>query len=233
MVKKTLVAGIMVAGACLIFLIDAVAQNKELQNSQFYKHYQMQYIFGRKYNDGDVMKNSLYALIALDPNDDSLKVNLAYYYIENNQYPSSLFVTADILSRNSNNREALRINAISYENMGLRDKAISQYESLYLLSNDLLVLYQIAMLQYELSRPTECNTNLDIIIKNPQAKTLKLNFPKTEREQQAVTLEAGSYYLKGMVELERGNKAEAKKQFEKALEVQSDFEEVKRKIAEL
>ncbi len=219
---RKLILGMAVVMVISIFN-SASGQNKEIQNSQLYKHYQMKYVFGMKYNDREVAKNALYSMIAMDPNDDSLKMVLCYYYFDQNQFASSLFVSADLLTRFPDNTDALRINAMSYENMGVRDKAIDAYESLYLKTNDIGVLYQTALLQFELSRYAECDTNLDIIIKNPQAKAMKLSFAKDENEQQEVTLEAACYNMKGMLAKQQGNMDEAKKQLEKALEVDPEF----------
>lgn len=207
----------------LAFFSVAQGQNKEIQNTQLFKHYQMKYVFGMKYNDNEVAKNALYSMIAMDPNDDSLKMVLCYYYFDQNQFASSLFVSADMLSRRPDNVNALRINAMSYENMGVRDKAIDAYESLYLQTNDVGVLYQVALLQFELERYSECSTNLDIILKNPQAKALKLSFAKDDNQQQEVTLEAACYNMKGMLAKQQGNKAEARTHLEKALEVDPEF----------
>ncbi len=201
----------------------ANAQNKEVQKSQLYKLYQMKYVFAMKYNDGEVAKDALYNMIAMDPGNDSLKMVLCYYYFERNQNASSLFVSADLLSRNPDNIDALKINAMSYENMGIRDKAIEQYLALNLKTQDIGALFQAAQLQFDLERFNECKTSLDIIIKNPQAKALKLSFAKNENEQQQITMEAAAYNLKGMIEKQQGNKAEAKSLFEKALEVQPEF----------
>jgi tetratricopeptide (TPR) repeat protein len=211
----------------------AMAQNNEVQKTQLYKHYQMKYVFGMKYNDSDVAKNALYSMIAMDPNDDSLKMVLCYYYFEQNQFASSLFVSADLLSRRPGNIDALRINAMSFENMGVRDKAIEAYESLYLKTNDIGVLYQVSLLQFEVARYEECKTNLDIIIKNPQAKTMKLNFAKDEKEQQEVSLEAACYNMKGMLAKQQGNKEEAKIQLQKALEVEPEFALASQNLDEL
>ena len=214
--------GLMIALAVLFFNV-ANGQNKEIQNTQLFKLYQMKYVFGIKYNDGEVAKDALYGMIAMDPNDDSIKMRLCYYYFEQSKFASSLFVSADLLSRYSDHTDALRINAMSYENLGVRDKAVEAYESLYLKTSEIGVLYQVAILQFELERFTECKTNLDIIIKNPQSKALKLNFAKNETEQQEITLEAASYNVKGMIEKQQGNKEEAKKHFEKALELEPEF----------
>lgn len=220
--KKVLITGLFLMVAVSLFY-QANGQNKEIQNTQLYKLYQMKYVFGMKYNDGEVAKNALYSMIAMDPGDDSLKMVLCYYYFERNQFASSLFVSADLLSRFPDNEDALKINAMSYENMGVRDKAIEQYMSLHLKTQDISALYQAAMLQMELERFNECKTNLDIIIKDPQAKAMKVNFSKNETEQQQVTMEAAAYNMKGMIEKQQGNKEEAKKQFQKALEIEPEF----------
>ncbi len=229
---KKLITGLVVVMVMTLFN-NTYGQNKEVQKSQLYKHYQMKYVFGMKYNDKDVAKNALYSMIAMDPNDDSLKMVLCYYYFDQNQFASSLFVSADLLSRYPDNIDALRINAMSYENMGVRDKAIDTYESLYLKTNDVGVLYQVSLLQFELERYTECNTNLDIIIKNPQAKALKLSFAKNEREQQEISLEAACYNMKGMLAKQQGNKEEAKKQLQKAIEVEPEFALATQNLKEL
>lgn len=230
--KKILIIGLVTVMA-VAFKNAALAQNTDVQNTQLYKHYQMKYVFGMKYNDSDVAKNALYSMIAMDPNDDSLKMVLCYYYFEQNQFASSLFVSADLLSRRPDNVDALRINAMSFENMGVRDKAIEAYESLYLKTNDIGVLYQVSLLQFEVARYEECKTNLDIIIKNPQATAMKLSFAKDEKEQQEVSLEAACYNMKGMLAKQQGNKEEAKTHLQKALELEPEFALASQNLDEL
>ncbi len=234
MLKKLITAG----GASLICIMlffpeNVQAQNKEAQASQLFKHYQMKNIFGRKYNDGEAMKDAMYSMIALDPTDDSLKLNLCYYYLENNQFAQSLFVSADLLGRSPDNLDALRMNAISLENMGLRDRAITQYESLYLKTNEITVLYQVSMLEFDLERFNECLTNIEIMLKKPEAKTVKLSFAKNEKENQEITLEAAVYNMKGMVQMKLGQKTEAKTQFDQAIKLEPEFAHAKQNLAEL
>lgn len=224
--------GLMLAVAVFIFSV-AVGQNKDIQNTQLYKHYQMKYVFGMKYNDGEVAKDALYSMVAMDPNDDSLKMRLCYYYFEQNQFASSLFVSIDLLARNSDNIDALRINAASYENMGVRDKAVGAYESLYLKTSEIGILYQVTIFQYELERYAECTTNLEIVLKDPQSKALKLNFAKSETENMEITMEAAAYNVLGMVAKQQGNLIDAKKHFEKSLELEPEFALAKQNLSEL
>jgi tetratricopeptide (TPR) repeat protein len=230
--KNSILAGLVLIVLTSVFN-ESAGQNKEIQNTQLYKLFQMKYVFGMKYNDGEVAKDALYSMIAMDPNDDSLKMSLCYYYFDQNQFASSLFVSRDLLARFPDNIDALKINAMSLENMGARDKAIEAYETLYLKTNDIGVLYQVALMQFEMERYAECSTNLDIIIKNPQAKTLKLSFNKSEKEQQEVSLEAASYNMKGMLENQQGNKEEAKKNLQKAIELEPEFTLASQNLADI
>lgn len=212
--------------------LELAAQNAAAQNTQLYKHYQMKYIFGMKYSDSEVAKDALVSMIALDPSDDSLRLQLCYFYFENGQYASSLFVSSDMLGRNPDNVDAIRFNAMSYERMGVRDRAISSYESLYLKSSQLDALFQATVLQYEIGRYKEARTNADIIAKNPTAKEHEVEFTSDGAEY-AVKMDAAAYNLKGMVEKAEGNTEEARKCFELALAAQPDFAIAKKNLEEL
>jgi tetratricopeptide (TPR) repeat protein len=224
-------------GLGLILAMLTVKSNaqgqQDVKNSGLYRHYQMKYIFAMKYNDDMVAKDALYNLIAMDPVDDSVKMRLCYHYFERNQFASSLFITEDLLAVNPDNIDALRLNAVSYQRMGVRDKAISSFETLYLKTSEIGVLYEAALLQFELERFTECKTNLDIVIKHPQAKVLKLNLSVDDKTQKEITLEAAAYNAKGMAEKMSGNTEEARNNFNKALELEPEFELAKQNLDEL
>ena len=208
------------------------AQNRSVKDTELYKHYQMKYVFGMKFNDKDIAKAAMYDMIALDPMDDSLKFNLAILYYENMQYPSCLFVTNDLLSRSPDDIDILHINALCYQNMGVKDKAMSAFETLYLKNNDISTLYQVAVLQYELGRYAECKSNIGIITGDAKTVDVKLNFPKTETETQEISMQAAAYNLLGALEIQQGNKMEATKAYNKALELYPEFELAKQGLAE-
>lgn len=221
-------------GLMLIFLTgNSNAQTEDVKNSGLYRHYQMKYIFAMKYNDDQVAKDALYDLIAMDPGDDSIKIRLCYHYFEKSQFASSLFISEDLLAINPDNVDAMRLNAISYQRMGVKDKAISSLESLYLKTNEIGILYEAALLQFELERFTECKTNLDIVIKHPQAKVLTLNFTTDDNVEQQVSLEAAALNAKGMAEKMDENADEARNNFNKALELEPDFKLAKQNLEEL
>jgi len=221
-------------GMILLMSNSLWAQDKvDVKETGLYRHNQMKYVFAMKYHDWRMAASALYDLIAMDPADDSVKLNLGYLYYQNNSFPSALFISTDLLSRMPQNEKALELNAVCYENMGLKDKAISAYESLYLINNDLNVLFNTTALQYETGRKTEALTNAKIISENPKSKEIKLTYPKGENETQEISLDAASINLMGMIEKDNGNKEQAKEYFNKALSIAPDFELAKNQLKEL
>jgi tetratricopeptide (TPR) repeat protein len=194
------------------------------KQSGMYKFAQMKYVFAQKYNDWRAASNALYDIIALDPSDDSVKLNLGYLYFENSIFASALFVSNDLLTRNPENINALRLSAMSYENMGVKAKAAESYETLYLLTESIDFLFTTAVLQFEIGRIAEARTNAGIVAKNPGAKDIKLGYPKNENEQQEIPMNAAAYFVLGVIEKSQGNKEEATSNFDKALAISPDFQ---------
>lgn len=231
--KKTIFFGLGILLMGMAVTKDADAQEQDVKDSGLYRHYQMKYIFASKYNDEQVAIDALYSIIALDPSDDSVKLRLCYHYFEANQFASSLFISEDLLSINPESIDALRMNAVSYQRMGVMDKAVASYETLYLKTNEIGMLYEASLMQFELERYSECKTNLEIVIKNPQAKVLKVGFVINDNEQQEITLEAASHNAIGMAEKMQGNIEEARNNFNKAIELEPDFVLPKQNLKDL
>lgn len=186
-----------------------------------------------KYNDMVVAKDAIYQLIALDPTDVSLLDSLAYMYYENSNFVSSILVCKDIIARSPNNLGAREIAAISFQRLGLKDKALEQYESLYLMNNDINAIYQIAFLQFDLKRFKEARTSIDIVLENKNLESQKVVHATSQNTQQEVPMKASILNLKGLIDMETGNKEEAKSSFENALKLAPEFEQPKENLKKL
>ena len=215
--------------ACFLFFIlpsfgfKILAQN-DVRNSVIYKLNIGVYNRSIKYNDYRLAINALYNLCVLEPQNDSLLVALEYIYFNNREYISAVLVANDALMLNPNNIESREMKAISLEQIGAKDKAIEEYETLYLKNNQHLdYLYKTAFLQYDVQRYKEAKTNVDILLSMNVIDSLEITFPKGENEQQQIPMRASLFNLKGMIEQALGNKEEAKKQFGAALEIIPDF----------
>ncbi len=203
------------------------------KSSDAYKLNVKIYHQAKSYSDVAVAKSALYKLIALDPSDLSLKDSLMFLYYDYNQHAPSLLVALDILKANPNNMAAKEISAISYENLQLYDKALTAYESLYLNNNNLNTMYKIAFLQYNLKRTNEAKISSDIILKDAEADSLKIVFNPTRTTTEQVSMKAAVLNLKGLIAKEEGNKEEARKLFNEAVDNSEKFTLAEQNLAAL
>ena len=212
---------------------DAEQPKRTVRDTYDYQKNLAIYSRALKYNDQAAAKNALYSLIALEPQNDSLLFSLSYMYFENQNYISAILTSKDLLALNSNNEAALEIAAISYENIGVRDKALESYESLYLKNEDLGALYKISFLQYQMKRYNEARTSSEIILDKEDAKDMKLYFTTSDNQQQEIPVTASVHNLLGMINQAQDKKEAAREQFNKALAIAPEFELAKNNLTEL
>jgi tetratricopeptide (TPR) repeat protein len=198
------------------------------------EHYYKKYVTAIQWSDYDVAKDALYDLIIENPQNDSLIFNLAYFYFDNQKYVSAVLIAQQLLAQNPKDVSALEITAVGYENMGLKDRALQSYESLYLLTNSVGSLYKMAFLQYDLKRLSESLATIDILIANKETDTVKVVFNDAENKAKEYPMKVAVLNLKGLVTQEQtGDKVAAKKIFEQALAIAPDFVPAKQNLEKL
>ena len=188
----------------------------DLQNSIYKK--------AKSYNDPSVAINSLYKMIAIQPENVLLKDSLMREYLTISQWAPSYMISREILAMQPNNLFALEVSCISLQNLGLKQQALNEYESLYLKSDRIDVLYTISFLQFELKNFTESLTNLDILINNSETEEMSVSVSKSDNSVQEVLIRAQLNYLKGLIYLEQSKYEDAKKHFDIALTISPDFQ---------
>ncbi len=186
-------------------------------------HAAKKYQLAMRYNDLDGAKNALYSILAENPANDSVLYSLSYLYLEQGQFASAAISAKDLNSLNPENIGALEILGISYENLGLQDKALEAYEDLYFKTSDYQTLYKVAFLQFQTGKYGESMTNADILLGKPEADQLKTVFNTTDNQQKEFPIRVALLNLKGLNAKAQGNMADAKKYFEEALAVAPDF----------
>jgi tetratricopeptide (TPR) repeat protein len=210
-------------------------QNQPAQPTQqmnpLISHNLVKFNAAMRFGDTDVAKSALYDLIVLNPANDSLFLNLAFMYYENQKYTSAILVSQELLARNPKNPTALEVAASSYEALNIYDKALQHYESLYLQTNAYPALYKMAFLQYDLKRFKECSATSDILLSKKEADELKVSFPSANNQNKEFPIKVAVLNLKGMVAKENGDVAGAKKLFEQALALAPDFVQAKENLA--
>jgi len=199
----------------------ATPQKQQLSAAS--QHYFAKYATASRWNDMTVARDALYDLIVENPTNDSLIFTLGYYYFETQSYASSLLISQDLLARDSKNVSYLELAAVSAQELGVHDKALQHFESLYLVNNNIATLYQIAFLQFNMKRYTECLASANILLARPEAATTNVVFNDPQGKQKEYPMKVAVINLKGLVALEQGDKATAKKIFNEALALAPDF----------
>ena len=190
--------------------------NFEIQKSIYEK--------SKSYNDPNVAISALYNMIALQPDNILLKDSLMREYYAISQWASAYMISREILSADSENLIALEISCITLQNLGLKQQALNEYETLYLKTDRTDILYTISYLQFELKNFNESLTNLDILINNSLTEEMYVSVSNSDNSRQEILMRAQLYYLKGLIYSNQNNKDLAKISFEKSVEISSDFQ---------
>ena len=216
------------------FNVKAQVDSATVSNKPaLYWLYHNTYNMSIRYNDMAEAKSALYSLINIEPRNDSLRYNLAYIYFDNSQYASAILVGMDILANNPNHAPTLELSAIAYEELGLKDKALASFQSLYNVTEDIVTLYKMTYLQYELKRFVECNVNFGILLENEEIDNKTLYFQVSEEGQKPFSLRVAILNLRGLVLLEQGDIEGAKADFNAVLDISPDFVFAKNNLEEL
>lgn len=206
----------------LVVAIFAMIASRVSAQDDMKKIYQANYDRALVYNDFFEAKSALYKLVIMEPENDSLLATLAYLYFDARQYASNVLICMDVLKLNPNNTSAMEMIAISYENLGLKDKALEYYEKLYLKTNDFQLLYKMAFFQYDLSKFLQSITNIDFLLQQPEAEEATVFFT-IEDEEKEFPIKTALFNLKGLVNKELGNIVESRQNYEEALKLSPDF----------
>lgn len=197
-------------------------QQQQQQVDPFIAHFFKKYSLALQFNDYDVAKDALYDVIVEAPTD-SLLTSLTLLYYENQKYTSAFLVAQAMLQRNPKNLTMLEVAATSAETVGILDRSLQYYESLYLLTNNLNTLYKISFIQYDLKRFAECKTNAEIMLSKPEVETTKVVYNDAQNKQKEYAMKVAVLNLLGMTKLEQADKEGARKAFQEALAIAPDF----------
>jgi tetratricopeptide (TPR) repeat protein len=199
----------------------------------FIEHFFKKYQLALRWNDQVSAKDALYDLLA-ETGSDSLAYTLAVYYYENRIYASTVLIAKDLLARDPKNTNLLQLSASGFEGLGLQDKALINYETLYLTTNNISVLYKMATLQFDIKRYPECQINVDFLLtKKDEVAKLKVSVNEADNKIKEYPLMAALLNLKGLLAERTGNKELAKKSYQEALGVAPDFSLAKENLAKL
>ena len=187
----------------------------------------------KSYNDPNVAISALYNMVALQPDNLLLKDSLMREYLSLSQWAPTYMISREIMASQPNNNFALEVSCVALQNLGLKQEALNEYESLYLRTDRVDVLYTISFLQFELKNLNESLTNLNILLENEQTEGMMVSVSKNQNERQEVSMRAQLNYLKGLVFLEQGKNDLAKESFNSAIELSPEFNNAIEKLNSL
>ena len=187
----------------------------------------------KSYNDPNVAITALYNMVALQPDNLLLKDSLMREYLSLSQWAPTYMISREIMALQPNNNFALEVSCVALQNLGLKQEALNEYESLYLRTDRVDVLYTISFLQFELKNLNESLTNLNILLENEQTEEMLVSVNKNQNERQEVSMRAQLNYLKGLVFLEQGKNDLAKQSFNSAIELSPEFNNAIEKLNSL
>jgi tetratricopeptide (TPR) repeat protein len=197
------------------------------------QHFARKYAAALQWNDYEVAKDALYDLIIENPGNDSIIFDLAVYYFQNQKSASAVLVASELLKRNPKNTGALEVAAGGYEALGVLDKSIQSYESLYLLTDNITALYKMAFLQYQMKRFKESANSAEILLARKDLDGVKASYNDSKGKAKEFPVKVAVVNLKGMLALDQGDKINAKKYFQEALAIAPDFALAKENLAKI
>lgn len=191
------------------------------------------YQLALRYNDYVGARMALYDLLAENQASDSILYTLSVMFLESSQYASAALAATDLEKINPDHLGGIEIRAVAFENLGVLDKSVDNYEDLYFKTSNYQSLYKVAFLQYQLERFNESNTNIDVLLEKPESNQLTAVFTAADNTDKEYPLTVALYNLKGLNAIGLGDTAGAKAHFEKALELAPDFQLAKDNLASL
>ena len=187
----------------------------------------------KSYNDPNVAISALYNMVALQPDNLLLKDSLMREYLSLSQWAPTYMISREIIASQPNNNFALEVSCVALQNLGLKQEALNEYESLYLRTDRVDVLYTISFLQFELKNLNESLTNLNILLENEQTEGMMVSVSKNQNERQEVSMRAQLNYLKGLVFIEQGKNDLAKESLNSAIQLSPEFNNAIEKLNSL
>ena len=212
--------------------VVAPTQNQEA-TSGFFNHFFNKYTVATRFADYDVARDALYDIIVENPGNDSLLLTLGFLYYENQRYTSAALVGQELLNRNPRNPVALELAGTAFEELKILDKALQNFESLYLATNSFAALYKVAFLQFDLKRYKEAQANADIMLTRKEADEMTVSYVTAEKQNKDYPIRISVLNLLGMIAKESGDPSSAKKYYEQALAKAPDFLPAKENLAKL
>lgn len=206
-----------------VVVMNSFSQKKSNSNVNSFENAIKKYHNSLKYLDYKTAINAIHDVLIIAPEKTNYKDTLLALYYNSNQSISAVLLAQEMEKTGNSSKNVLEVLAITYQNAGQLKEALKYYEKLNALENKLFYQYQIAVIQYGMSRVSECTTTLSKIIENPNSakETVKIDYEKAPSQE--IPYSAAAYNILGVLSLNINQKENAKAYFQKSLEIFPEF----------
>lgn len=175
-----------------------------------------------EYGDFTVARTAILELMVKYPAKPEWKDTLISIYGMMGMYEQAILLGEDILKSKTTDTNTLKIVAISYENLGVLNKAIEYYDKVLALVDDVIIRYKLSVCQYGLQRYVESMANVDKILSDKNSTNAKITI-NYESSSQEIQLLAAALNVGGIILTDGKKYDDAKLYFESALKLEPNF----------
>lgn len=222
--KKIIVTALVLASVQGIY-----AQKNAKQTATINPNEQHLKVYANALKYGDV-QSAIYAtqnIIANEGENSSFKDSLALLYYNSNNALSCHLLCEELLKSKPADVTLLELNATSLKSLGATKDAIEAYEKLFAVSQNRYHGYELAQLQFGISRLAEAIVTINQAMERTKELEAKITFNIDKNQSQQVPLNAALLNLKGLVTYELKDEKTAASLFDDALKIMPEFEAAK------
>ncbi|MGE0635548.1 MAG: hypothetical protein AB7P01_03850 [Bacteroidia bacterium] len=212
----------------LVYSAQVFAQTTtNIQTTDLANALKQKYALAQEINDVDAAKDALLQLLAVQPSDTVTLFNLLRIYFETKQYNISYRLSKKYLLQFRSNITLLDFYSRSCELLTKYSEALTGYEKMYLLTDDIYYQYYAANIEYTTRHYDQCLKRIeDGLAKKLPKSVMKVVVTFTigsAGETQQIDVFAAFNNLKGMLFAKTGRNSEAVLCYKKALEIEPNF----------
>ena len=208
-------------GLLLVFLLASPIFAQKSKEPKVDNEYLL-YKKAMSYGDLPVARTAILQLMVKYPNSPEWKDTLISLYGAMGMYEQAILLGEDILQTKKSDTNTLKIVAISYENLGVLNKAIDYYDKVLALENNVLMRYKMSVCQYGLKRNGEAMANVDKLLNDKKAAEEKITITYESSSQEILIL-AAALNVGGIILIDEHKLDDAKVYFESALKLEPNF----------
>jgi tetratricopeptide (TPR) repeat protein len=218
--KKLLISSAVVCVVVTLFSCSGGAGSKDAMLN----HYKTVYMLSMTHGDYLNAENAMYQEWALDTaNAYSYRDTLANLYYKSGQYVPAVILGKEILAKKPYDMAMMEMVGAADQNINNFGEALNINQMIYSKTHDLYHLYQIAIIQFDLTRMAECNQTIDQVLADTGSVHQKIQIVVSQGQAQNVPYKAAVLNLRGVIAKGLKQNDTAKRAFNDALAVDPDF----------